>query len=84
MQDLFNDDANVSHYAEDKPFRMSDQGDPDRSDLHDIEDTLRILSPSAMPIHFPRNRFFGGICLALPLSALIWFLVYFVWQQIIA
>jgi len=83
MKKPAHEDAIVSRYAEEKPFRMSDRGYPAVSDIHDIEDTLRILSPKAMPIHFPRNRFFGGICLALPFSALMWFLVYFVLQHVI-
>ena len=62
---------------EDRPFRMSELPPGDLNDSHEMADTLQILSQGSLS-HAPyqRNRFFGGICLALPLSALLWYLVY--------
>jgi len=72
-----NDDALTFRYAEDKPFRMSDRDGLSMAEMQEIKDGLNVLSTEWGHIHFPRNRFFGGICLALPLSGLLWMLVYF-------
>ena len=62
---------------EDRPFRMSELPLTDLNDHHDMADALQILNQGSRS-HTPyqRNRFFGGICLALPLSALLWYLFY--------
>lgn len=67
-----------AQYAEDRPFRMSD---PSHTSLAEIEETAHIFQSAthgADRIHFPRNNFFGGLCLALPLSALMWLLIIYV------
>jgi hypothetical protein len=62
---------------EDKPFRMSEHPLADLNESREMADAWQILSQSSQ-LHTPsqRNRFFGGICLALPLSAVLWYLVY--------
>ena len=65
-------------YAEEKPFYMSP---PDQTSLAEIEEQTGSLLTSprkAESIPFPRNQFFGGVCLALPFSALLWLLIIYV------
>jgi len=69
-----------SGYAEDAPFTMSEPALPAMTELHEKTDSLQTLSSGFIGNPFHRNRFFGGICLALPLSALLWFLIYRVLQ----
>jgi len=64
--------------AEDKPFRMST---PDHDTLTEIEersDSLLTPHHEANAIPFPRNHFFGGLCLAVPFSAMLWLLIIYV------
>jgi hypothetical protein len=69
-----------SGYTEDAPFTMSEQTLPSMTDFQDKADSIHTLSSGFIGSPFHRNRFFGGICLALPLSALLWFLIYRVLQ----
>jgi len=59
----------------DRPFRMSEPALADLDDGDEAE-ALNILGRGKSPIQSQRNRFFGGICLALPLSALLWYIIY--------
>ena len=62
---------------EDKPFRMTEGPLADLNESYEMADALQIFNQSSQPqTPSQRNRFFGGICLALPLSALLWYLVY--------
>ena len=61
---------------EDRPFRMTEPLLSDINEGLEMADTLQILNQGRPHTRSQRNRFFGGICLALPLSALIWYLVY--------
>ena len=63
--------------AEDRPFRMTESPFSELNESREMADALQILGQSSRS-HTPsqRNRFFGGLCLALPLSALLWYLVY--------
>jgi hypothetical protein len=65
-----------SGYAEDAPFTMSEPALPSMTEFQEKTDSLQTLSSGFIGNPFHRNRFFGGICLALPLSALLWFLIY--------
>jgi len=69
-----------SGYAEDLPFTMSEPVLTAMTELQENTDSLHTLSSGFIGSSFHRNRFFGGICLALPLSALLWFLIYRVLQ----
>ena len=62
--------------AEDRPFRMTEMPLSDLNERHEMTDALQILSQGRTQAQSLRNRFFGGICLALPLSALLWYLIY--------
>ncbi len=65
-------------YAEDRPFRMSNPTHTNLTEIQETADSYRIITHEADRIHFPRNNFFSGICLALPLSALMWILIIYV------
>ena len=65
-------------YAEDRPFRMSDPAHAGLTEIQDGVESLPRRPYEADRIPFPRNNFFGGVCLALPLSALLWLLVIYV------
>ena len=65
-------------YAEDRPFRMSDTASIALTEIEERTDSLPLITHDADRIHFPRNSFFSGICLALPLSALLWLLIIYV------
>jgi hypothetical protein len=62
--------------AEDRPFRMTEIPLNDINESRDMAEALQILSQGGSQTPSQRNRFFAGICLALPLSALLWYLVY--------
>jgi hypothetical protein len=54
--------------------------EPLLSDINEsleMADTLQILNQGRLHTRSQRNRFFGGICLALPLSVLLWYMVYY-------
>lgn len=65
-------------YDEDRPFRMSDPVHVGLTEIQDSVDSLPLIARESERIPFPRNTFFGGLCLALPLSALLWLLVIYV------
>jgi len=65
-------------YDEDRPFSMSDPVHVSLAETQDRVDSLPLRPHEADDIPFPRNNFFGGLCLALPLSALLWLLVIYV------
>jgi hypothetical protein len=65
-------------YAEDRPFRMSETTSIALTEIEERTDSLPRIPNEADRIHFPRNHFFGGICLALPLSGLLWVLIIYV------
>ena len=62
--------------AEDKPFCMTVLDPTGLADIPEMADSLQILSPGRFRVPSPRSRFFSGICLALPLSVLLWYLFY--------
>ena len=80
MKQSLNKDIILSRYAEDKPFRMSDRDGLSMKEMQEITDGLNVLSNESAHFRLPRNRFYGGICLALPLSGLLWMLFYFLLQ----
>ena len=61
-------------HSEDRPFRMSELPYEDPEDLQRMGDGNFAA--------YSGNRFFGGICLALPLSALLWGLAYYLLQHL--
>jgi hypothetical protein len=61
---------------EDRPFRMTEPALADLNGVDEMVEALQILRQGKAPIPLQRNRFFGGICLALPLSALLWYIIY--------
>lgn len=65
-----------SNEPEDRPFRMTETPLADLNEGCEMAEALQILSYGRPHPSSQRNRFFGGICLALPLSALLWYLVY--------
>jgi hypothetical protein len=69
-----------SGYAEDAPFTMSEPALPSMTDFQEKADSIQTLSSGFIGSSFHPNRFLGGICLALPLSALLCFLIYHVLQ----
>ena len=72
-----------SDEPEDRPFRMTEGPLSDLNESHEMAEALQILNQGSRPrFPSPRNRFFGGICLALPLSALLWYLVYHFVQRL--
>ena len=68
---------------EDRPFRMTEDPLADLNESHEMAEALQVLNQGSRSLSSsPRNRFFGGICLALPLSALLWYLVYHFVQRL--
>jgi hypothetical protein len=65
-------------YAEDRPFRMSETASLALTEMEERTGSLPLITHDAERFHFPRNSFFSGICLALPLSALLWLLIIYV------
>lgn len=65
-------------YAEDRPFRMSNPTHTNLTEIQETVDSFPIITHEADRIHFFRNNFFSGLCLALPLSALMWILIIYV------
>ena len=65
-------------YAEEKPFRMSTPDHVSMTEIEERSDSLLIAPHEADAVPFPRNHFFRGVCLALPLSALLWLLIIYV------
>jgi hypothetical protein len=63
--------------SDEKPFRMSELPEEEVAHLQER------VYPASLGLHDAtagdnrRNRFFSGICLALPLAALLWALCYF-------
>jgi hypothetical protein len=68
--------------AEDKPFCMTVLDPTGLADIPEMADSLQILSPGRFRVPSPRSRFFSGICLALPLSALLWWLTFYLLHYI--
>jgi hypothetical protein len=82
MNDRLHDDTLRDGLSEDKPFRMTELSHTGLTDIQEMADSLQILSQSGVRNPFRRNRFFGGICLALPLSGLLWCLFYYILHHI--
>ena len=76
MHDRLPQTALIDDEPDDRPFRMSALNQAGLADMQDMTDSMHILGRGGphSPLH--RNRFFVGICLALPLSVLLWYLVY--------
>lgn len=68
-------------YADDKPFRMSELPHEDIADLQAVTDSLHAFTRAAAPVAVHGKRFIRGFCLALPLSALLWILLYYAIQK---
>lgn len=65
-----------SNEPDERPFYMTEPALADLNEGDEMVDALHILKRGKSPIPSHRNRFFGGICLALPLSALLWYIIY--------
>ena len=71
----FHNDPLPDEYGEDKPFRMTElDHDAHLADIPEMTDSLQSLSNGQLP-SIRRNRFLGGICLALPLAGLLWYAI---------
>ena len=68
--------ALIEDDVDDKPFRMSALNLAESADIQEMADSLQVLGGGAGHTPLYRNRFFGGVCLALPLSAMLWYLFY--------
>jgi len=76
LHDRFPKAALIDDDIDDKPFRMTTPNQSDLADIQEMTDSLQFLGGGAGHTPLFRNRFFGGVCLALPLSVLLWYLFY--------
>lgn len=72
----FHNDPIPDEYCEDKPFRMTElDHNAHLADIQEMSDSLQTLSNGKLPSILRRNRFLGGICLALPIAGLLWYAI---------
>lgn len=76
LHDRLPKSARIDDDPDDTPFRMTALNHAELADIQEMADALSVLGGSAGRTPLRRNRFFGGICLALPLSVLLWYLFY--------
>ena len=72
----------LGKFVEDRPFRMSELPYEESENFPKFGKGNCALTDGVVCEAHQRNRFFGGICLALPLSALLWGLVYLLLQRL--
>lgn len=68
---------------DERPFHMSDLPEEEVDRLRERPCLLSTGMDTATAGLFRRNRFFSGICLALPLAALFWVLGYVVLTRVL-
>lgn len=72
----------LAEFAKDQPFRMSELPYVESEYFPKFGEGHCDVTDGAVCNAHQRNRFFGGICLALPLSALLWGLLYLLLQRL--